>query len=114
MSHNANVCNIPVGTVSGGRNFKDHFIRHKGLLSGLTGKSYRKFKVHGQEFLDDIQRIINEGKVKYVGRGTLKKGQDAMHIYKGNGVTLVVKNNNEFVTMLKSGEGMDLGVKMLK
>jgi hypothetical protein len=114
LSHNANVCNIPVGVVRGGNNFKDHFIRHKNLLSALTGKNYKKYKTHGQEFLDDIQKIINDGKVKYVGQGTLKKGQGSLHIYRGNGVTLAVKDSNEFVTLLRSGEGMDVAIKMLK
>ena len=114
LSHNANVCNIPVGAVTSGKSFKDHFTRKKGLLSSITGKNYKKFKTHGQEFLDDVQKIINDGKVSYVGQGTLKKGQDAVHIYRGEGVTLVLKNSNEFVTMLKSGEGMDLAIKMMK
>jgi hypothetical protein len=45
--------------VTAGKNFKDHFIRHKGLLQEITGKKYSKYKTHGQEFLDDIGKIIN-------------------------------------------------------
>lgn len=44
-----------------GKNFKDHFIRHKSLLENVTGKKYSKYKTHGQEFLDDIGKIIDDG-----------------------------------------------------
>jgi hypothetical protein len=114
LNHNSGVCNLPIGSVSKGKNFKDHFVRHKSLLSSLTGKNYRKLKTHGQEFVDDIQKLVNNGTFKYAGKGTLKKGQDAMHIYRGEGVTLIVKNSNEFVTMLKSGKGLDISILMGK
>ncbi|MCT4685897.1 hypothetical protein, partial [Vallitalea sp.] len=100
--------------VTAGKNFKDHFIRHKGLLQEITGKKYSKYKTHGQEFLDDIGKIINDGTVKFEGMGTIKKGFPADRIYRGNGVTLILKESGELRTILKSGEGMDLGIKMIK
>ena len=33
-----------------------------------------------------------------------------MNIFRGKGITIVLKLNNEFVTILKSGEGLDLGI----
>jgi hypothetical protein len=36
-----------------------------------------------------------------------------MSIYRGRGLTIVVKNSGEWVTALKSGEGMDLAIRML-
>ena len=98
--------------ISAGKNFKDHFIRHKKLLENVTGKRYVKYKSHGQEFLDDIGKIIDNGTVKYVGRGTLKKGQSLVNIYRGKGITVVTKINGEFVTIIESGKGLDLGIKM--
>ncbi|EMU55288.1 hypothetical protein [Clostridium butyricum] len=100
--------------ITAGKNFKDHFIRHKGLLEEVTGKKYTKYKIHGQEFLDDIGKIINEGTVKYEGMGTIKKGFPADKIYRGNGVTVILKENGEFRTIIKSGEGMDLAIQMIK
>lgn len=100
--------------VTAGKNFKDHFIRHKGLLEEITGKKYTKYKTHGQEFLDDIGKIINDGTVKYEGMGTIKKGFPADKIYRGNGVTVILQENGEFRTIIKSGEGMDLGIQMIK
>lgn len=85
------------------------------MLSSLTGNTYRNFKRGGGDaFLKDIQKIVKDGTLKYVGKSTLKKGQDAIHIYRGSGATLILKNSNEFVTILKSGGGMDLGIKLLK
>lgn len=37
-----------------------------------------------------------------------------MRIYKGEGVTLVLKNDGEFVTVFQSGEGMDLSIQYLE
>ncbi len=96
-----------------GKNFKDHFIRHKNLLENITGKKYPKYKTHGQEFLNDIGKIIDDGTVKYIGKGTLKKGQPVVNIYRGKGVTIVTKANGEFVTILETGKGMDLGIEMI-
>lgn len=44
----------------------------------------------------------------------MKKGQEAMNIYRGNGMTIVTKSNGEFVTLLESGKGMDLGIELIK
>lgn len=37
-----------------------------------------------------------------------------MNIYRGNGMTVVTKINGEFATLIKSGEGMDLGIQLIK
>ena len=97
-----------------GKNFKDHFLRHKGLLEDITGKKYPKYKTNGQEFLDDIGKVISDGTVKYEGMGTIKKGFAPDKIYRGNGVTIILKENNEFRTIIKSGEGMDLAIQMVE
>ncbi|KAF0866039.1 hypothetical protein [Pseudomonas sp. LD120] len=110
----------PLGLVGGcnivaGKNFKDHFIRHKGILENYLGKKYPKWKVNeGSDFLTDIENLKISGKLTHIGQGTLKKGQPAMEIYKGEGMTYVGKNlpngTEEFVTLIESGKGMDLGI----
>jgi len=99
--------------ITAGKNFKDHFIRHKGILEKALGTKYAKYKTHGQAFLDDIGKIIDNGTVQFVGKGTLKKDGEVLHIYRGNGMTVAVKPNGEFVTLLESGKGMDLNIQFV-
>ena len=98
--------------IKAGKNFKSHFIDHKKLLEEVTGKKYSKYKTHGQEFLDDIGKVIEDGTVKYVGKGTLKKGQPEVNIYRGNGITIVIMDGGEFITLLESGKGLDLAIQI--
>lgn len=82
-------------------------------MEDITGKKYSKYKTHGQEFLNNIGNIIDNGTVKFVGKGTLKKGQPALNIYRGSGVTVAVKDDGEFVTIIESGKGLDLAIQMI-
>ncbi|MEY1391222.1 hypothetical protein AB7044_19340 [Providencia stuartii] len=98
-----------------GKNFKDHFIRHKGILEKYLGKKYPKWKVdEGSEFLKDIQSLKDSGKLVHVGQGTIKKGQPLMDVYRGEGMTYISKKHpddtEEFVTLIESGKGMDIGI----
>ncbi|ASA20281.1 hypothetical protein B9T62_05390 [Paenibacillus donghaensis] len=97
--------------ITAGKNFKDHFIRHKGILENALGTKYAKYKTHGDAFLNDIGKIIDDGTVKLVGKGTLKKDGEVLNIYKGNGMTVATKANGEFVTLIESGKGMDLNIQ---
>lgn len=45
-----NSCGAWNGKVTAGKKFKDHFIRHKGLLQELTGKKYPKFNLTEMNF----------------------------------------------------------------
>ncbi|MCY7556880.1 hypothetical protein GNQ08_05425 [Paenibacillus macerans] len=61
-------------------------------------------QTQGTEFLEDIKKIIDDGSVKYEGLGTLNKTMtDPSHIYRGNGMTVVIKQNGEFHTLFESG-----------
>ncbi|MBF5006797.1 RHS repeat-associated core domain-containing protein [Diaphorobacter caeni] len=105
-------------SITPGKNFKDHFIRHKGILEKLLGKKYPKWKDgEGIDMLKDIEKMKQEGRLVHVGQGTLKKDQPPMEIYRGDGVTYVGKKlpngNEEFVTILESGKGMDNGIIFL-
>ncbi|WP_390900412.1 RHS repeat-associated core domain-containing protein [Serratia fonticola] len=105
-------------SISAGKNFKDHFIRHKDILEKYLGKKYPKWKTsEGAEFLKDIEMLRDSGKLTHVGQGTIKKSQPVMEIYRGEGMTYVSKKlpngTEEFVTLIESGKGMGLGIVLL-
>ena len=100
-------------TLTTGKNFKDHFLRHKKLLEEALGTNYRKLKADSPRFLEDIAKIIDNGTVKYIGMGEYKEGFPPAKIYRGNGMTIIVKPSGEWVTLLKSGTGMDSKIKII-
>ena len=67
--------------------------------------------------LKDIEVLRDSGKLVHIGQGTIKKGQPIMEIYRGEGMTYISKKlpdgTEEFVTIIKSGQGMDLGIILL-
>ena len=100
--------------LTAGKNFKEHFLSKKPLLERALGAKLGKLKEGGGEgFLKAISDGIHTGVFKYVGQGTLKKGMEAMNIYRGQGLTVVTKTNGEWVTLLQSGEGLDLAIRMV-
>ena len=96
------------------KKFKDHFLRHKKLVEDALGTKYKKLKEDGPRFLQDIEDNIKNGTFKLVGKGTLKKGEPEGLIYRGGGVTIVLRDNGEFWTALKSGEGLDTSIEITK
>ncbi|MFE6978877.1 polymorphic toxin-type HINT domain-containing protein [Streptomyces sp. NPDC057682] len=96
------------------KKFKDHFQRHKKLIEDALGTKYKKLKEDGPRFRQDIADAIKRGDFQLVGKGTLKKGEPEGLIYRGKGVTVVLKENGDFWTALKSGEGMDTGIQITK
>ena len=49
----------------------------------------------GEAFLEAISDGIHSGDFKYLGQGTLKKGMEAMNIYRGQGLPIVTKTSGE-------------------
>ncbi|MCX5293254.1 MULTISPECIES: cell envelope integrity protein TolA [unclassified Streptomyces] len=96
------------------KKFKDHFLRHKKLVEDALGTKYKKLKEDGPRFLQDIEANIKNGTFKLVGKGTLKKNEAEGLIYRGNGVTIVLHENGDFWTALKSGEGLDTSIEITK
>lgn len=96
------------------KKFKDHFLRHKKLVEDALGTKYKKLKEDGPRFLRDIEANIENGTFKLVGKGTLKKGEPEGLVYRGGGVTIVLRENGEFWTALKSGEGLDTSIEITK
>jgi hypothetical protein len=68
----------------------------------------------GDTLLKSLEESISNGTLKFAGKGTLKKGEEVMNIYRGNGLTVVIKENGEWVTALTSGEGLDLAIRILQ
>ncbi|MEQ8754930.1 MAG: hypothetical protein RID09_15645 [Coleofasciculus sp. G1-WW12-02] len=99
---------LPGSSLTKGKNFKQHFIRHKDLLENVLNKQYPKYKTHADEFVNDLSGMISSGRMKYTGLSTLQKGGDYLMVYRGEGLTAVFKRNGEWVTLLETGKGMDL------
>ncbi|MGF1487524.1 MAG: DUF4157 domain-containing protein [Prochloraceae cyanobacterium] len=100
-------------TLTPGPSFKKHFLSKKKLLGDFLGKQYPKLKTDGPIFLKDIADLINNGTVTLVGQGTLKKGQPPVNVYRGSGLTVITKPSGEWVTILETGKGLDLGIQMI-
>ena len=64
--------------------------------------------------MDDVGVAIDNGLVNYEGLGTLKKDMPAMKIYRGNGRTIVTTVDDEFVTILETGKGLDKAIQMIE
>lgn len=110
-----NACSTrPQVSLTAGKNFKDHFIRHRAIVENALGIKVGKLKEGGGDaLLRGLSNAINNGTLQPAGRGTLKKGGEPMNIYRGNGITVITKLDNEWVTALKSGEGLDLAIQMV-
>jgi hypothetical protein len=84
------------------------------LLEKLLGKHYPKWKVDfGTEFLRDLDGLIQSGRLRYLGKGTLKAGQPWGHIFEGEGLTLILRGDGSYWTLMKSGEGLANTIQML-
>ncbi|MFE7663534.1 hypothetical protein [Streptomyces celluloflavus] len=102
-----------ISAVTAGKNFKAHFISHRALLEKVLDKKYKKWKEdEGAEFLLDLMEMVRGKRFKFEGIGTLNKDADPALILRGEGLTLVLKENGEFWTLLESGTGMDLAIMM--
>ena len=100
--------------ITAGKNFKQHYLKHKALLERVLNKKYPKWKEdEGRTFLTDLFEMVRSGRLKYDGLGTLKKDQPAALVFRGEGLTLVLETNGNFWTLLESGKAMDIGIMML-
>jgi hypothetical protein len=90
-------------------------VDHRAAVEKALGIKVGKLKEGGGEaLLKALGEGIDRGTFKYIGQGTLKKGAEAMNIYRGNGLTVVTKPNGEWVTAITSGEGLDLAIQLLR
>ena len=95
--------------------FKRHVIDHIDLLEKAIGRKINKWSVdQGQQFVQELENLRSSGELKYVGKGTLAKGQPTAFIYRGRGLTLVQRESGEFWTLLQSGSGKDLAIQITK
>ncbi|MCK6592076.1 MAG: hypothetical protein L6Q76_31370 [Polyangiaceae bacterium] len=106
--------NPPIN-LQAGKNFREHFVNHRAAVEKALGIRVGKLRDGGGEaLLKALSEGINDGTFKYVGQGTLKKGAEVMNIYRGKGLTVVTKTNGEWVTAIRTGEGLDLGILITK
>ncbi|MFD8910685.1 hypothetical protein [Streptomyces sp. NPDC059575] len=100
--------------ITAGKNFKQHYLKHRALLEKILGKKYPKWKDdEGAEFLGDLFELVTSGRLRYEGLGTLKKDTPAGLIFRGEGLTLVLETSGNFWTLLESGKAMDIGIIMV-
>jgi hypothetical protein len=75
-------------------------------------KRYPKWQEdNGAGFLTDLDGLISSGRLPYRGKGTLKINTPVSYIYEGEGLTLVLRQDGSFWTLLESGTGMAATIK---
>lgn len=98
-----------------GRHFVGHFQSHRHLLERATGHSYPQTPAGEVLFLRELGQLITAGTLKPVGIATIKKGEPMVYVFQGQGaaagLTALVTPTGEWVTLLSSGIGMDLGLQ---
>jgi uncharacterized protein DUF4157 len=91
---------------------KEHYLKHRSLLEKVLKKRYPKWQEdNGLNFLNDLDELISSGRLRYRGKGTLKINTPVSHIYEGEGLTLVLRQDGSFWTLLESGTGMAATIK---
>ncbi|WP_152648568.1 RHS repeat-associated core domain-containing protein [Streptacidiphilus anmyonensis] len=104
----------PHPNITAGNNFKAHYLKHRSLLEKVLGKNYPKWKEdEGATFRKDLEDMISSGRLNSEGLGTFKVGHPAAQVFRGEGLTLLLRQDGEFWTLLESGAGMDTGIQML-
>ncbi len=102
--------------LTAGKNVKEHYISHKSLLEKLLGKKYPRWKESNtaEAFLKDLSNMIDDDRFQFVYKSTAEKGGEILNIYKGEGLVVATKTNNEWVTLLEDGKGMAIQFEMFK
>ncbi len=94
---------------------KEHYLKHRALLEKVLKKKYPKWQADlGADFLADLDELISSGKLRYRGKGTLKVSTPKAYIYEGDGLTLVLRQDGSFWTLLESGTGMAANIKYVR
>lgn len=81
------------------------------MLQEVAGNKYSKLATGGPQFLEDLAGLVNSGDLVYQGLYTPKKDTPPVRIYRGQGIMLALTEDGEFQTLLKSGKGLDLGMR---
>jgi hypothetical protein len=97
--------------------FDQHFKDHRQLLEKAIGKTYPVTPAGKAEFLHDLGRYVASRSLRPMGLGTLAKGQPIVCVFKGSvgtaRLTMIVRPGGIWQTLLRSGEGKDLGIVYL-
>ncbi|MFG2619389.1 hypothetical protein ACGFXC_17440 [Streptomyces sp. NPDC048507] len=96
----------------GGNKWKDHWTRKRVYMERLLGKKYPKWKEdEGAELLDDMLGRITGGHWKFKGIATIKVNEPAGYVFQGDGLTLILRLDGSFYTLLEDGSGMITGLQ---
>jgi len=97
--------------------FQQHFKDHRDLLARATGNAYPVSPAGETAFLNELSNLIASRRLQPIGAATLNRGEPIVYVFRGTvGVarlTLIMKPNGDWQTILRSGEGMDLKMRFL-
>jgi hypothetical protein len=97
--------------------FEQHFKDHRDLVQKAAGTKYPISPAGQTAFLNDLSGFIASRRLQPIGAGTLARGEPIAYVFRGlvgtAGLTLVMKPNGDWQTVLRSGEGLDLRLRFL-
>ncbi len=105
-------------TMTPGPNFIRHFQDHRHLLEGVVGRKFPGNPVGHADFLAELTRMANSGQFRPIGLTVVREG-GLTYAFEGSfrrllpdgqirteALTLLMRPNGEWVTLLRSGGGM--------
>lgn len=102
----------------GSLSFDDHFERHRDVLAKANGRTYPLGAQGQASFLADMSALIANRQMTLVGIGKLKIDTELVYVFRGRvgsaGLTIVMKPDGNWLTLLRSGEGLDNNIIFLQ
>jgi hypothetical protein len=97
--------------------FEQHFKDHRDLLMKATGKHFPVSSQGEVGFLTELRNLVATRRLQLVGAATLAKDQPIVYVLRGfvgvSQLTLIMKTNGDFQTLIRAGEGLDLKMRMI-
>jgi hypothetical protein len=106
-------------TLTPGPTFGAHFTDHRHLLEGAVGRRFPGNPAGHADFLAELNRLVAGGAFRPRGVTSIVARGEQLYAYEGRfnrllpdgqtrveALTLLVRPNGEWVTLLRSGEGM--------
>lgn len=91
--------------------FDQHFKDHRDLLIKAVGKPFPVSNEGKLAFLEELRNQTIAQNIRPIGAATLAKHQPIVYVLRGNvgtaRLTLVMKPNGDFQTLVRSNEGLD-------
>jgi hypothetical protein len=97
--------------------FQQHFKDHRDLVMKAVDKHFPVSPAGEAAFLAELRSRVVARNLQLVGAGTLAKDQPIVYVFRGMvgkaRLTLVMKPNGDFQTVIRAGEGLDARMRML-